>query len=84
MMPGAFVFEPTDSVESIQVNGGRTAVQGVALPALVRIALVRAQPRSEVADRLPSTWAIGLRRDAVVKWLPRTPLDPAPPSEDPH
>jgi hypothetical protein len=32
IMPGAFVFEPAESVESVQTSRGRTASESIAVP----------------------------------------------------
>jgi hypothetical protein len=85
MMPGAFVFEPGDSVESIQTNRGR-AVSGIAvLRAVVRDPFVLSQPRLDVNDRLVLTNQVApLERPVAVSGLPRSALGPAPSSEGPH
>lgn len=83
-MPGAFVFESGDSVESIQVYRGRGASEVVVAPGLTRDLAVTSQPRSAVTGRLAPTSAAVLPEHPVAKWLPRSTLGPAPLSEDPH
>jgi hypothetical protein len=82
-MPGAFVFEAGESVESTQ-SRARAATEAVVLPAPVRDAFVHSRPLLEVKDRLTSTESVAQRGDPVMGWRPRAPHDPAPPSEDPH
>jgi hypothetical protein len=83
-MPGAFVFEPCDSVDGIQVCRGRGAADVVVAPWLAKNVAVTSQSHSEVTSRLVSTSAPLLPEHRVVKWLPRATLGPAPPSEDPQ
>lgn len=82
MMPGAFVFEPTDSVESAQSKRPRpTADIDVASP-LVTPATTATRP-ADVRDRVATREVAR----AVTPWLnalPRATLEPAPPAEDPH
>ena len=82
-MPGAFVFDAAESVESTQ-SRARAAGDAVVLPAAARDAFVPSRPPLEVKDRLTSTEAVERRGDAVVGWRVRAPHDPAAPSEDPH
>jgi hypothetical protein len=83
-IPGAFVFEPADSVESTQINRGRGAVEAGVLPPLARELAVLPEPCLDVSDRLASTGEVAPRGHSVVNWLPRAIHDPAPSSEDPH
>jgi hypothetical protein len=83
-MPGAFVFEPGDSVESIQVSRSRGAAEVVGAPTPVRDSLAVFRPRIAVTSGLAPTRVVALPRHPVVNWLPRGTLAPAPPSEDPH
>jgi len=82
-MPGAFVFEAAESVESTR-SRARSAAEAVVLPAAARAAFVRSRPQLEVKDRLTSTESVARRRDPVMGWRAHAPHDPAPPSEDPH
>jgi hypothetical protein len=82
-MPGAFEFEPADSVESIQTHRGRATAEFRDLPAPARDEVVLSQPRIEITYRLarPSSTQ---HRHPVVSRLPRSLRDNAPRSEDPH
>jgi len=82
-MPGAFVFEAAESVESTQ-SRARAAAEAVVLPAPARDAFARSRPPLEVKDRLPSTESVERRGDAVMGWRLRARHDPAAPSEDAH
>lgn len=84
-MPGAFVFEPGNSVESVQMGRSRVAAEGVLPLAPAGDPAVVKQPRVSVkqlsslpreAARVPLHVADGLPRG--------TTLDPAPLSEDPY
>jgi hypothetical protein len=81
-MPGAFVFEPSESVESTQ-SRARTAAETVALPAAAHAAFVWSQPL-EVRDRPTPPDSVERRRGLGVGWRAHASRDPAPPSEDPH
>ena len=83
MMPGAFVFDVGDSVESVQISRGRVAAE-VQRAFAYRSPLV-SQPRVEVDDRqLVPHREVTPRGRPVVNVLPRAALNPAPSSEDPH
>jgi hypothetical protein len=81
-MPGAFVFEPGDSVETIRINRSRGAeVVFLPQPAL----LVVSRPSLEaVTDRIPETLPAAPAAHRVAHRLPRAALDTPRPSEDPH
>jgi hypothetical protein len=96
MLPGAFVFEPENSIESIRVQRGRQGAFVLAwldldvdeirrggLLAPTRVPLVRSEPAIDVSDRLAPTreLVLGFR---VLTHRPRGTLDPAPSSEDSH
>ena len=84
MMPGAFVFDPGDSVESLRVTRGSATPELAALPAPAREGLDCVKPRGEVTPRL-ATPASAERHDRrVVPRLHRPPADVAPAPEDPH
>jgi hypothetical protein len=80
-VPGAFVFDPDDSVES--VNRGRIGIE--ILPTVVMASTVAQQAPVMVADHRQVTpdEIVSVGRP-VVNVLPRAALDPAPTSEDPH
>jgi hypothetical protein len=83
-MPGAFVFDAGDSVESTQVNRGRASAEVVVLPTLARDPFILSRPRVDAGVRLaPASEPAPLER-AVVIWLPRATLDSAPSPEDPR
>jgi hypothetical protein len=82
-MPGAFVFDATDSVESTQTRP-RLSVETVLLPAPVKDALVPAPPPRDDRRRLASAARAERERRPVPIRRSRPLHDPAPPSEDPH
>lgn len=83
MMPGAFVFDVGDSVESVQAHRGRLTAE--ALPTLAHGSSLASQPHVEVDDhRLVPRRAVAPRRRPVVNVLPRAGLDTPSLSEDPH
>lgn len=83
-MPGAFVFEPADSAESIRVRP-RAAAETVALPALARApGVVLFGAALEVDERRTAASLVERPRRPVVPWQSRAQYDAAPPSEDPH
>src|SRR5262245_11338068 len=83
-MPGAFVFDPDQSVESADSGWARNATDGVALLPRAREASVPSAPPVDVRGRTaPARDAVGTeRRDG--RWLPRASLFAPPVSEDPH
>lgn len=84
-MPGAFVFDPAGSVESVDATRTGTTVRTVVLPTLETGSFVLAQqPRSDLRGRLPHRGEIVLPGFRVVSCLPRAACAPASPSEDPH
>jgi hypothetical protein len=84
MMPGAFVFEPADSVESTQLSRPRVAAEVVVVPAPSRDAFALSQPRVEADHRFVPRSRVEHRAPSVANRLPRSRGDAAPPSEDPH
>jgi hypothetical protein len=84
-MPGAFVFDPAGSVESVEVVRGRVASEAVVLPApATRTFLEGHVPQSDLRHRLVMTeFSVPWR--APVNHLRRTTAAPPSPSaEDPH
>ena len=82
-MPGAFVFEVAESVES--VGGGRAAVRTVTLPTIhASPAQAPVQLHGDLPRRLPAGCEVALPRHPVARCLPRTADTPSPSSEDPH
>jgi hypothetical protein len=82
-MPGAFVFDLADSVESAQMNRGRAGADVLLLPAVSRDGLVASPPRVDVT-RLETARRLGRPPRPVVSRLPRATLPAPPPSADPH
>lgn len=83
MMPGAFVFDVGESVESVQTHPGRLTAD--VLPALGQDSSLVSQARVEVDDRrLVLHRRVTPLGRPVVNLLPRAALNPAPSSEDPH
>jgi hypothetical protein len=80
-MPGAFVFDSADSVESTQIRA-RAVVEIVVLPAPLRDAFVLLRPSLE--DRLTPADSVPQGRHPVPIRGSRARLDPVSPSEDPH
>lgn len=82
-MPGAFVFDSSDSVESVHIRA-RAALEIAVLPASARDAFVLSRPPLDVKDRLTPAESIQRGRRPVLSWRARALHDPAPPSDDPH
>lgn len=83
MMPGAFVFDAGDTIESVQISRGRLAAE--VQPALANGLSLASPPRVGVDDRrLVPHREVAPRGRPVVNVLPRAALSPAPPSEDPQ
>ena len=82
-MPGAFVFSPADSVESLQIRA-RAAVEILTLPAPVRDSSALSELARDDADRPMPAERIARERDPVPIARSRVRRDPAPSSEDPH
>ena len=84
-MPGAFVFDPAGSVDSIEVARGRLTSEVVVLPTPARESPpFSQQPRSDTRHRVPPSIEVALHWRPVVKWLPRATAASTPSSEDPH
>lgn len=83
MMPGAFEFEPADSVESI--GGGRLTARVVvlAIPAAGSSQIV-SRLRSDLRHRLPPRSEVAPLGRPPGHRPPRVIGDPSQPSEDPH
>jgi hypothetical protein len=86
MMPGAFVFDVADSVESVQLSRGRAAAELVVVPAPVREANLQSHPRMEIRPRLVAQHREQRRERRVAHRSWRSPGDAGRPrhSEDPH
>ena len=86
-MPGAFVFDPAKSVESIDAARGRLTAKLVLLPTPARETFNSPQPpmRSDFEHRLPHGSEVAPPGRCVVNCLPRATTGASPrPSEDPH
>jgi len=80
-MPGAFVFEPDDSVESI--GRGRLVAKIAVVPAPASF-LPSSQPPADLRHRLRASRGVRPMGRRLVSWLPRAACPPSPPAEDPH
>jgi len=80
-MPGAFVFDPGESVESVQQARARAAAEAVMRPASAGDELLAGQVPPAAPDRPASTGPPP--RFHVTRRSGRLG-EPAPPSEDPH
>jgi hypothetical protein len=83
-MPGAFVFEPADSVEISSGRAGQGKAEISVLPVLSRDSFGLSQPPLDLRCRLAANSNVALLGRPILNRLPRATLDPAPPSEDPH
>ena len=83
-MPGAFVFEPGDSVEGAQVARGRLAAEVVMLPTLNRSSFVLPSPHIDLRHRMPPINDIVRLARSDARCLPRAVCAAPPLSEDPH
>jgi len=82
-MPGAFVFEPDDSVESI--GRGRLVARIAVVPAPGGSSfLPSSHPPGDLRHRLRASRGVQLMGRRPVSWLPRATCPPSPPAEDPH
>jgi hypothetical protein len=82
-MPGAFVFDLSDSVECTRDARGRTP-DVVAIPAQADGAALPPHPPVDPAQRLTQADRVDRRARSVRARPRRTYVDPAPSSEDPH
>jgi len=83
-IPGAFVFEPTHSLE---ISGGRVgeSMGGLVVqPAHARLSGALLQPVVARRERSEAPGNAARLNRPMRRRLPRAPRDPAPPSEDPH
>ena len=83
-IPGAFVFESTDSLEMSGSRVREDKADTAVLPTPARDSVVVSQLPVDLRDRLAATGTVALLGRPVLNRLPRAVLDPAPPSEDPH
>ena len=83
-MPGAFVFESSDSVESVQGARARAAADVVAVPAEAGGVVVPTRPPADHVRRLVQANRVEPRGRPVRARSFLAFVDPAPASEDPH
>ena len=84
-MPGAFVFDPAGSIESVEVARSRLSPEPIVLPGPVRKSLFLVDTPETTKHRRPLTIAsASAPRRASVNRLPRAANAPPPASEDPH
>jgi len=83
-MPGAFVFDAAQSVESPHGGHGRPPADGMILAAVARASSLWLAPAPDVPSRTPVMRAEAPRERATPRSLPRAAVAPASPSEDPH
>jgi hypothetical protein len=87
-MPGAFVFDPTESVESVDVGRGRLTAKLVVLPTPTSESLMHRPDvmRRDFRHRLPPGGEVVVSScRSVVNCLPRAATYAVPHlSEDPH
>ena len=83
-MPGAFVFAPDDSVESVQGARARAAADVVAMPAEPSGVAGLSHPPAEHVRRLVRANRVEPRGRPVSARPFPAHVDPAPASEDPH
>jgi hypothetical protein len=83
-MPGAFVFEPSQSVETIDRARGRLTTEIVVLRAPVPASMPLMPPHPDLRHRLPPLSKVAFLGHPVVSCLPRAHCGPARSSEDPH
>ena len=85
MMPGAFQFDPAESVESIQSSRARTAApRVVVLPSVPGATIVSPRSPADIKDRPVPIRRVDRRPHIVMTWSSPSSRDSAPPSEDPH
>lgn len=83
-LPGAFVFDPAGSAESVEVARGRLAAEAVVLPAPAQEASrVWQIPQSDLRHHLVATAELSLPRRDQRNHLPRAAVASPSSSEDP-
>jgi hypothetical protein len=82
-MPGAFVFDTMDSVESAHTRA-RAASERVMLAPPVRDPFVLARPLLDLRDQPRPAESVEREWRPVLPRHARARLDSAPPAEDPH
>jgi hypothetical protein len=82
-IPGAFMFDTTESVESAQ-GRVRAAAESVIPTAPVRNPSVLPRPAIHLEGRSRRAESVEREWHPLLNRQPRTLLDPAPAAEDPH
>jgi hypothetical protein len=84
MVPGAFVFDPADSIESVQNARGRPAARVAIRAAPVGDSFKLSPPFVNHKPRITPMAAVALPVHPVASYRARATVDPAPRPEDPH
>lgn len=82
-MPGAFVFEPAESVESTQIGRGRVAADATLPPVREPATAMVQQAADAPVRRLPVIASAHRARQRPAR-QPSPVREFAPPAEDPH
>jgi hypothetical protein len=83
-MPGAFVFDPDGSVESVDVARARVTSKLGLLPPLAIASLQSPPQLRDFTPSLPSNNPAPPPGHFMTRYLPRATCAPPPPSEDLH
>ena len=84
-MPGAFVFDPAGSVESVEIPRSRLASDAIVLPRPIRESFFLTDLTHSNRQRLPRTISLAsVPERAPVNRLPRAATAPPSTSEDPR
>jgi hypothetical protein len=82
MMPGAFVFEPADSIDGTQSHG-RRALDVVVIRELARAPVLASEPTKD-RPRLTFSPETVPSVHRAVSLSHKSTLEPTPPPEEPH
>jgi hypothetical protein len=83
-IPGAFVFDAAQSIESVTFGRDRLALDGIVQPPMPRDRLVVSEPQNDVGNDTPPPASRTHHRHSVVSCLPRARCAVLRPSEDPY
>jgi hypothetical protein len=83
-MPGAFVFDPADSVEGTHARGRQAADVTVLSPTPTGHSFVLSPSRIDLRHRLPPLSDIVRLKRSAARFLPRVICVRSPLAEDPH
>jgi hypothetical protein len=81
MMPGAFVFDPGESIESTELRRDSASAL-TPLPSLVQDLSATLALRIDITDRNTPAREVVCCEQPVARWLPRSVLSAPSPSED--